>query len=1213
MVRALGEGVGGALKAFSVSAPYKYFAFISYSRKDSRAAAWLQKRLEWFRFPVKLVPESQRPPNPRYVRPIYRDKTNLEVTDEHYWQNIRRALEESRYLIVLASPHSAKSTPVDMEVSHFLASHEQQSKLVVPVILGGSVTGDGGDAALCPTLREFGETITSRNLPTMVSDSDTAERDAWEQGFVALISYLLRLDRSAVGDHIQSETRKQARVLRRWLASVAALTVLAIVAGWKAKVSSDLAIVRQGIAEMKTKEVEDAKAHQDELLRKAAAADLAAYFRSREDPSKRSEALAYLQRALGYTPGDSQLIASVLGNEFPSASESFAPRFSYLFDGPVKTLAFSPDGSSIAVGSQDKSLRLIDSTSGDMLWRVEFDGEINTLAFSPDGSSVAAGSNDTSMRLFESKSGRLRWRVPRFDSGLSKLLGDPDKDDWILTLAFSPDGSFIAAGSRGASLRLFEAASGKLRWATKYDSPVLNLAFAPNSSSIAASSMDKSLRIFDSNSGTLLWRNEFDGEIHALAFSPDGSSIAAGPKGNSLSLFDLFSGKLLWSAESDGEINILSFSPDGSSIAAGSGNVFGVVGRSLSVFASDSGKLLWRNESSKPIDTIAFSPDGSSLVAGALGDSLRLFDSTSGNLLWRSDLDSVNTLAFSPDGSSIAAGSYDNSLRLFATNPDKNIWRMDVDSPVYNLAFSPVGTSIAAVSGNTEIGKHGDNTLNLYESSSGSLLWRTEIENIVNALAFSPDGTFIASGSGDSVNSSDSELSFFEASSGKLLWRVKFDSEVNILVFSPDGSSIATCSDDNYLRLFDAPSGKLLWRLRFGANLKTIAFSPDGSSIATGTEDNFMRVLTASAGKQLWRVKFNSFVSTLAFSPDGCSIAAGSWDHSLCVFDATSGKLLWRTEFGDIVDNLAFSPKSLSAIAASSRDNSVCLFDSTSGQSLWRAELDEPAKILVFSPNGTTIAASSKDNYMSLLDAASGKLLWCTNVGTSLGALAFSPGGAEIAAGTWGNSLQLFDISPFLPQKTSPPNRADGVFLAHSLRSLALAEFDSCGDLVFVKSREWQESTDIARMHGANRMFNHRLSWLKRSPRERTISPNSRILLRDHVSDNLRLAENEATIINNHARAPWHPLAPASLARLPRNNEFPQRTEYLCKLTIVRLKEADVELWKKGNLANDAAYAAMWMSKLGHPELAKQTAEFAITLVPQHELAESILKQISEK
>ena len=114
-------------------AGYKYFAFISYSRKDGKAAAWLQNRLEWFHFPAKLVPTARRPPHPRYVRPIYRDKTNLEVTDEHYWKNIRRALEESRYILVLCSPHSAKSQPVNMEIAHFLAAHGNDATRVVPV------------------------------------------------------------------------------------------------------------------------------------------------------------------------------------------------------------------------------------------------------------------------------------------------------------------------------------------------------------------------------------------------------------------------------------------------------------------------------------------------------------------------------------------------------------------------------------------------------------------------------------------------------------------------------------------------------------------------------------------------------------------------------------------------------------------------------------------------------------------------------------------------------------------------------------------------------------------------------------------------------------------------------------------------------------------------------------------------------------------------
>ena len=225
-----------------MSQPYKYFAFISYSRKDGKAAAWLQKRLEWFRFPVKFVPEDQRPPDPRYVRPIYRDRTNLPVTDEHYWKNIRLALDQSRFLIVITSPNSATSEPVEMEVAHFLKNHQQRGSMVVPIILSGSATGTGGDGAFCPSLRALGASLIARNLPKMSPDEGADEQDAWEQGFIELVSYLLRLDRSVVGDHIQSETRKQARVLRHWLVAVSALALLVIVGAvlaWDQKKKAD--------------------------------------------------------------------------------------------------------------------------------------------------------------------------------------------------------------------------------------------------------------------------------------------------------------------------------------------------------------------------------------------------------------------------------------------------------------------------------------------------------------------------------------------------------------------------------------------------------------------------------------------------------------------------------------------------------------------------------------------------------------------------------------------------------------------------------------------------------------------------------------------------------------------------------------------------------------------------------------------------------------
>lgn len=212
---------------------YKYFAFISYSRKDSREARWLQRRLEWFRFPVKLVPEESRPGHSRYIRPVYRDKTNLEVTKEHYWKNIKEAIDESRFLIVLCSPDSAKSVPVDNEVRHFLQNPERVDPLasVVSVILRGNV-GSGDDSeCLCPALLAQKGAITDRNLPTMVPDADDGAKEGLENGFIGVVSYILQVKRQALSDHCQREASRQARRARGLAALFAVLTILAAGAG----------------------------------------------------------------------------------------------------------------------------------------------------------------------------------------------------------------------------------------------------------------------------------------------------------------------------------------------------------------------------------------------------------------------------------------------------------------------------------------------------------------------------------------------------------------------------------------------------------------------------------------------------------------------------------------------------------------------------------------------------------------------------------------------------------------------------------------------------------------------------------------------------------------------------------------------------------------------------------------------------------------------
>ena len=122
------------------------------------------------------------------------------------------------------------------------------------------------------------------------------------------------------------------------------------------------------------------------------------------------------------------------------------------------------------------------------------------------------------------------------------------------------------------------------------------------------------------------------------------------------------------------------------------------------------------------------------------------------------------------------------------------------------------------------------------------------------------------------------------------------------------------------------------------------------------------------------------------------------------------------------------------------------------------------------------------------------------------------------------------------------------------------------------------------------------LHWRFTPPFKKTLSPSSSILLRNHISYKLRKLEYQATITSAHSRAPWHPLAPVSLARLSANSENQIRKTFLCKLTLKRLKAADPELWGKNHLAEDATFAAKIMTELGYPQLAEEATTLAKNL-----------------
>ena len=155
----------------------------------------------------------------------------------------------------------------------------------------------------------------------------------------------------------------------------------------------------------------------------------------------------------------------------------------------VNSVAISPDGKFIVSGSNDNSLRIWETESGNCLKILEGHSDIvSRVALSSNGKFIVSGSNDKSLRIWETESGNC----------LKILEGH---SDIIWGVAISPDGKFIVSGSQDNSLRIWETESGNcLKILEGHSNIVLGVAISSDGKFIVSGSQDKTLRIWDISS-----------------------------------------------------------------------------------------------------------------------------------------------------------------------------------------------------------------------------------------------------------------------------------------------------------------------------------------------------------------------------------------------------------------------------------------------------------------------------------------------------------------------------------------------------------------------------------------------------------------------------------------------------------------------------------------------------------------------------------------
>lgn len=638
---------------------------------------------------------------------------------------------------------------------------------------------------------------------------------------------------------------------------------------------------------------------------------------------------------------------------------------------PLVALALRPGGVELASAGGKTIFRWNLADPAQLAHR-NVQARVTSLAYSPDGSKLAAGCEDGQVRLYATHDARL---LERFEFAAA-----------VHSLAFAPDNRTLLASTSDGRARLVTASLAVLLPGHKGGGN--GLAWFADGSRLLSAGADGRLVVWNPGDGSLLATLPIGGDLPAQAGRP--GRVAVSRDGTRIAVA---AGKevLVWNtaelAREEGPpqplrlghpaaVLWLRFSPDNQRLATGAQDglvrIWDAAGLALEEFAAGAAAL-----------AVHWADDNRTLATAAADGTLWLRRTSALRALPCAP-GTVHAVAWLPDGSLAATGE-DGRVRSFDGNGNQNRLLEGADGALFSLAIRPDGQQIAAGAANRQI---------YVWSGGGELIRQLETPAAVRTLTFSQDNQRLLAG-GD-----DGHLRVFQTQDGKLLDDFTDTAPIAAVAVAPDNKTLFSASSNSVKEWLHASPQALRTIGGHGAQVYAVAFAPQGTLAASASADQTIRIWDTANGSQVRQLSgHQGSVYTVAYSPEGGLLASGGADRTVRIWDASTGGELKRLPGPTApVYSVCFSPDGR-LLASGGLDKTIRVWDVATSELRWSGtgHTDHIYRV-VFNPQGTRLLSCGYAGNLHVWDAVAGTQLFSHRLPAVAYYAAYHPGGDRIVA-----------------------------------------------------------------------------------------------------------------------------------------------------------------------------------------------------------------------